>query len=105
MDKIIIHPMPDGGVNIIFPAPQARQKILVSPEVTQEVVIPATNNDPERTEIVVVEQAVYRDQTDEEFLEYVIALSHIPEGVPIKIIDRADLPTDHEFRNAWEWQA
>ena len=29
----------------------------------------------------------------------------IPAGVPYKIVDAADIPTDRTFRNAWEYTA
>jgi hypothetical protein len=31
-----------------------------------------------------------------------VARQVVPEGVPYKIIDATDLPTDRTFRNAWE---
>ena len=31
-----------------------------------------------------------------------VAKKDVPEGVPYKIIDATDLPTDRTFRNAWE---
>ena len=34
-----------------------------------------------------------------------IAAKDVPAGVPYKIIDTADVPTDRTFRNAWEYQA
>jgi hypothetical protein len=33
-----------------------------------------------------------------------IAAKDVPAGVPYKIIDVQDLPTDRTFRNAWEAQ-
>jgi hypothetical protein len=35
-------------------------------------------------------------------LEEIIA-KDVPPGVPYKIIDAADIPTDRTFRNAWEY--
>jgi hypothetical protein len=32
-----------------------------------------------------------------------IAAKDVPPGVPFKIIDTADVPTDRTFRNAWEY--
>ena len=29
----------------------------------------------------------------------------VPAGVPYKIVDAADIPTDRTFRNAWEYTA
>ena len=35
-------------------------------------------------------------------LEEIIA-KDVPPGVPYKIIDAADIPTDRTFRDAWEY--
>lgn len=37
-------------------------------------------------------------------LEEIIA-KDVPPGVPYKIVDAADIPTDRTFRNAWEYTA
>lgn len=37
-------------------------------------------------------------------LDEIIA-KDVPPGVPYKIIDAADVPTDRTFRNAWEYTA
>lgn len=34
-----------------------------------------------------------------------IAAKDVPEGLPFKIVDAADIPTDRTFRDAWEWAA
>ena len=34
-----------------------------------------------------------------------IAAKDVPQGVPFKIVDEADVPSDRTFRNAWEYQA
>jgi len=34
-----------------------------------------------------------------------IAAKDVPEGVPFKIIDTEEVPTDRTFRNAWEFTA
>ena len=34
-----------------------------------------------------------------------IAAKDVPAGVPFKIVDVADIPSDRTFRNAWEYQA
>ncbi len=34
-----------------------------------------------------------------------IAAKGVPEGVPFKIVDVADIPADRTFRDAWEYQA
>jgi len=34
-----------------------------------------------------------------------IAAKDVPQGVPFKIVDVADIPSDRTFRNAWEYQA
>lgn len=37
-------------------------------------------------------------------LDEIIA-KDVPPGVPYKIVDAADVPTDRTFRNAWEYTA
>jgi len=37
-------------------------------------------------------------------LDEIIA-KDVPPGVPYKIVDAADIPTDRTFRNAWEYTA
>ena len=32
-----------------------------------------------------------------------IAAKDVPAGKPYKIVDVSDIPTDHTFRNAWEY--
>lgn len=32
-----------------------------------------------------------------------IADKNVPEGLPFKIVDESDIPTDRTFRDAWEW--
>jgi hypothetical protein len=32
-----------------------------------------------------------------------IAAKDVPAGVPYKIVDMSDIPTDHTFRSAWEY--
>ncbi len=32
-----------------------------------------------------------------------IAAKDVPAGVPFKIVDVSDIPTDRTFRNAWEY--
>jgi hypothetical protein len=34
-----------------------------------------------------------------------IAAKDVPAGVPFRIIDAADIPSDRTFRNAWEFSA
>lgn len=34
-----------------------------------------------------------------------IAAKDVPSGVPFRIIDAADIPSDRTFRNAWEFSA
>jgi hypothetical protein len=33
-----------------------------------------------------------------------IAAKDVPKGVPFKIVETSDIPTDRTFRDAWEWQ-
>lgn len=32
-----------------------------------------------------------------------IAEKDVPKDLPYKIVEDADIPSDREFRNAWEW--
>jgi len=108
--KRIIYPTDDGGVAVIIPAPEARQQVLVSEAVTEVVTHDAVlDEDGIETsaayeETVVVTPAVYRDETDDEFAQW-IAAKDVPTGKPFKILDVADIPTDRTFRNAWEYTA
>jgi hypothetical protein len=34
-----------------------------------------------------------------------IAAKDVPAGVPFRIVDAADIPSDRTFRNAWEYTA
>lgn len=102
MNKRIIYPNDNGGVSIIIPANEARKQVLFSDAVTEVVVIPATEDTPEYQETNIVTPAVYRDETDEEFLQW-IAAKDVPAGKPFKIVDVSDIPEDRTFRNAWEF--
>jgi hypothetical protein len=93
MDKKIIFPNPEGGVVILTPADEARQVVVITPAVTEI----------RGSETVVITPAETRMQTDEEFLAWVAA-KDIPAGIPFKIVDASEIPTDRTFRNAWEYQ-
>jgi hypothetical protein len=56
-------------------------------------------NDEGGTSIIVPAPEALETMTIEE-----IAAKDVPAGVPYKIIDVQDLPTDRTFRNAWEVQ-
>ena len=47
--------------------------------------------------VIIPAPEVLQDYTIEE-----IAAKDVPAGVPYKIIDTADVPTDRTFRSAWE---
>jgi hypothetical protein len=34
-----------------------------------------------------------------------IAAKDVPAGVPFRIVDASDIPSDRTFRNAWEFSA
>lgn len=34
-----------------------------------------------------------------------IAAKDVPAGVPFKVVDVSEIPTDRTFRNAWEFSA
>ena len=104
MNKRIIYPTDEGGVAVIVPAPDARRQVLVSEAVYQTVTVPATENEPEHEVQELVSLAVYRDETDEEFMAW-IAAKDVPAGKPYKIVDVTDIPSDRTFRSAWEYTA
>lgn len=101
MNQRIIYPTDDGGVAIIIPAWDARRQVLVSEAVYQTVIVPATDDEPEHEAQELVTPAVYRDETDEEFMAW-IAAKDVPVGKPFKIVDVADIPSDRSERAAWE---
>lgn len=102
MNKRIIYPTDDGGVAIIIPAADARKQVLVKDAVYETVITPATEFEPEKQEKQMVAEAVYRDETDEELIDW-IAAKDVPAGKPFQIVDVADIPSDRTFRNAWEY--
>ncbi len=104
MNQRIIYPTDDGGVAVIVPAPEARKQVLVSEAVYQTVLVPATEDEPEQEVQELVSPAVYRDETDEEFVAW-IAAKDVPAGKPYKIVDVSDIPEDRTFRAAWEYTA
>ena len=102
MNKRIIYPTDNGGVAIVIPAPEARKQVLVSEAVTETITVPATENTPEHEETNIITPAVYRDETDQEFAEW-IAAKDVPAGKPFQIVDVSDIPEDRTFRDAWEF--
>lgn len=104
MTQRIIYPTDDGGVAVIIPAPEARRQVLVSEAVYQTVIVPATENQPEHEVQELVKPAMYRDETDDEFIAW-IAAKDVPARKPYQIVDAADIPEDRTFRGAWEYAA
>jgi hypothetical protein len=108
MNQRIIYPTDDGGVAIIIPALEARQQVLVSEAVIETVTHDAVLNDdgievtPAYDEKITVTPAIYRDQTDDEFMEW-IANKDVPAGKSFQIVDVTDIPSDRTFRDAWEY--
>jgi len=103
MNQRIIYPTDDGGVAIVIPAPDARGQVLLSEAVY----------DGDK----LVQEAVYRAETDEEFIARIAAkdvppiVVYGPEQTVLsstprqfKIVNVADIPTDRTFRGAWEYQ-
>lgn len=100
MQKRIIFPTDAGGVSVIIPVPEARRQLLVSEAVYKTVPVPATDDQPEHEAQELVKPAVYRQQTDDEFLAWVAA-KDVPAGKPFKIVSASDIPTDRKDRCAW----
>jgi hypothetical protein len=109
MNQRIIFPNDNGGVSIIIPAIDARQKVLVAEAVTEIITHDAVLDEDgieisaAYDETVTVTPAVYRDQTDTEFMVW-LANKDVPAGKPYKIVDVSEIPEDRTFRNAWEYQ-
>lgn len=108
MNQRIIYSTDNGGVAIIIPAPEARQQVLVSEAVTEIITHDAVLDKdgvevtPAYDETVTVTPAIYRDQTDDEFMQW-IANKDVPAGKPFQIVDASDIPSDRTFRDAWEY--
>jgi len=108
MNKRIIYPNDEGGVSILIPAPEARKQVLVSEAITELVKHDAVFDEdgkeisPAYEETVIITPAVYRDETDQEFAEW-IAAKDVPAGKPFQIVDVSDIPEDRTFRDAWEY--
>ena len=108
MNQRIIYSNDDGGVSILIPVPDARQQVLVSEAVTEIVTHDAVLDKdgievtPAYDETVTVTPAVYREQTDSEFIEW-IAAKDVPAGKQFQIVDVTDIPSDRTFRDAWEY--
>lgn len=101
MQQRIIYTTPEGGLAVLIPAPQARQRVLVSAAIFEAVEVPATEEAEAYIEQQEVSPEVWRDQTDEEFA-WAVARKDVPAGLPFKILDAAEIPTDRTFRAAWE---
>lgn len=120
MEKAIIYQGSEGQLVVVYPAPQARQRILVSEAVfetveqeettyTQEVdeetgVVTHTQRIETVRRSVEVAPAVYRNQTDEEFLAWCAERS-VPAGVPHQVVGLDAIPRDRTFRAAWKADA
>lgn len=108
MNKRIIYPNDEGGVSIVIPAPEARQQVLVSEAITEIITHDAVLDEdgievtPAYDETVTVTPAIYRHQTDDEFIQW-IANKDVPVGKPFQIVDVSDIPSDRTFRDAWEY--
>lgn len=109
MDKCIIYKNANGNIAVLHLIEAARKKILEKAAIYEDVTISAVMDDstdpptemmPEHTEQQLVSEAVYRDETDDEFLAWVAA-KDVPSGLPFKVINIADLP-DRDNRELWD---
>lgn len=98
MSKVIVFDNADasGGISIVIPAEKARQRVLVTPAVIQDIMADAEIENPEtgETERIkhkvgerVVSEVVYRPETDDEFLPRVAAKS-VPDGTEWRVMDK-----------------
>jgi hypothetical protein len=100
MNKAIIYKQDNGVVAIVRPCFGDKRQILVSEAVYRMVTVPATDDTPEHEAQEMVTPAVYRDETEDEYI-LAVALKDVPAGKPFKIIDASDIPSDRSQRNAW----
>jgi hypothetical protein len=100
MNKVIIYKQDNGVAAIVRPCFGDKRQILVSEPVYRMVTVPATDDTPEHEAQEMVTPAVYRDETDDEYI-LAVALKDVPAGKPFKIIEASDIPTDRNQRNAW----
>ena len=112
----------DGVAQVFIPAPNARERVLAAPAVTQEVEEVEqveVGRDPETgepiveevrtTRLVEVAPEEWRDETDEELFHRLVAIARVQGGIPAEAvaheIDVSDLPggaAGKAFRNAWK---
>lgn len=123
MDKRIVFTRPDGSVGVVIPAPRARGQVLVTPALRARVdvkkggqfnhveMVPGPDGAlaPRRVTLtaaedgavdVLVAPAVFRDETDEEFLARVAAGAVPPDATDVVTVDKAEIPARGE-RRAW----
>ncbi len=95
--KKIIYTCPDGGMAIVHPATDQR---LVTPYVDglRLGTIPFERLRPHWESGGTFEWA----ETEDEFIQRVIAHSVPPDAINVQVIDAAEIPGDRTFRNAWQ---
>ncbi len=95
--------------------PVQRARVIETPAVYQDQIIPAVTEErdgetvevePERTESVLVSDAVYRDETTEEMVARLIAAGHMPDLPWTRHVLVADTPPGtHGTHWTFDWQA
>lgn len=89
--KRIIYPNDNGGIAVMIPAPDIVGMLMRRHSIPAFVASELPTGDYVETERLSLEEAMH-----------LIAKKNVPTGLPYKIIDTADVPSDRTFRNAWE---
>ncbi len=99
-------------MSVVYPAPQARERVLVSPaQFVSSIESFTSETRDEKGKVIVntvlspvstkIAEAVYRDETDDEFLNR-IADKDVPKGTKYYIVDESVFPADNKLRAAWK---
>lgn len=91
MSKRIIYPHDNGGIAVIIPATDIVGLLLHTHSIPAFVASELPTGKYVETSRLGVDDTMH-----------LIAKKDVPTGVPYKIIDTEDVPTDRTFRAAWE---
>ena len=110
MNHVITYTNATGGVSVVTPMEDARQQILTTDAVYNDVLVAAVLDaaenivTPEHTIQELLTPAVYRFETDDELLAR--AMAALPaDAVNPQIVLASTLPTTRTFRQAWAQDA
>ena len=91
MPKIIIYPDDNGGICVVIPSPTMVGLLMKSVDIPAFISSELHNNSYVETSRLGIDDTMH-----------LIAKKDVPAGVPYKIIDATDVPSDRTFREAWE---